>query len=303
MLVDNSKNIGKTMNSVDESTTNILQGNQLSPLDINSNSSVQPNILLRTPIFTPVARRTSTKSRSIDVNELQELEFSRNEGYESVKIIGAKLSIETDFKVWCGIIRVFQDHGYTCGQITLSFSQFAKNCGFPSKKINKELQERIDKSLNKIMTQVFSFSSRNGNKVKKYHMVQRAEYDVEENTITLTPDPSLWELYSLDHTTLLGLNIIKKLPRQDVAICLYLFIHALPQNPAPVSFQRFRTRLALTASVPEQNRSIKNALDKLIEIGYLKGDFFSKDRERYLLIHSRNRKVKLSDITPAADDA
>lgn len=285
----------------------IIDGDVFTELDINSYSSVQPNILLRTPVFTPSSRRSQTTGRKADIDELRELKFSRSEGYEQVSILGSRLSIETDFRVWCGIIKVFKDHGYTHRDIKLPFTEFAKHCGFRSKQISKPLKERIDGSLKRIMTQVLSFTKNNGKKTDHYHLIANAGYDIDENIIYLKPDEDLWELYNIDYTTLLGLGVMDLLTRQETAACLYTFIQSLPKNPAPVSFTRLRARLNLSGLEKEQNRSIKAALERLMEIGYLKGEIRTRLGERYLFIDERDpwlgRRKKLKLIKQDDPDA
>ncbi|MGR3972955.1 replication protein RepA, partial [Shewanella sp. 1180_01] len=67
---------------------------------------VQPNVLLRTGVFTPVGRRTNpndVKAQDLS-NDLVSLDICQKEGYDLVTVRGQRLNIETDFKVWCGIV-------------------------------------------------------------------------------------------------------------------------------------------------------------------------------------------------------
>lgn len=263
----------------------------------DSLSTVYPNIILRTQVFTPIARNPQKKApigRTADVSDaMRELVFARNEGYDRVVIYGAKLDIETDFRVWGGIAKAFEKVGFQPGGITLSFKEFAALCGFPSRHINTALRERIDRSLNRIMSQVISFGRDGDRATSKIHLLQGADYNLDEDWVRLVPHPSLWDLYRIDHNILLYIEHQESLRRKEVAQCLYMFIAALPASPAPISFTRLRERVALAASKPaEANRSITNALAELKKIGYLDYDIVTKNRERYVLIHQRHKRLK-----------
>jgi len=263
----------------------------------DSLSTVHPNIILRTQVFTPIARNPKTKAslgRTADVSDaMRELTFAKNEGYDRVVIYGAKLDIETDFRVWGGIALAFEKEGFKPDGITLSFKEFASLCGFPSRHLNAALRERLDRSLTRIMSQVISFGRDGGKATCKTHLLQRADYNQDGDWVRLVPDPSLWELYQIDYNILLSIELQESLRRKEVAQCLYMFIAALPKSPAPISFTRLRERVALAASKPaEANRSITNALAELKKIGYLDYEIVTKNRERYVLIHERHKRLK-----------
>ncbi|MEL4373184.1 replication protein RepA, partial [Shewanella xiamenensis] len=93
-------------------TENLYSGKLLT---ISSTTSVQPNVLLRTGVFTPVGRRTNAndvKAQDLS-NDLVSLDLCQKEGYDLVTVRGQRLNIETDFKVWCGIVLVFSKYGYS----------------------------------------------------------------------------------------------------------------------------------------------------------------------------------------------
>ncbi|WCH25195.1 RepB family plasmid replication initiator protein [Aeromonas salmonicida] len=275
----------------------IEEGALLTTVKHDSLSTVHPNIILRTQVFTPIARNPKTKAslgRTADVSDaMRELIFAKNEGYDRVVIYGAKLDIETDFRVWGGIALAFEKEGFKPDGITLSFKEFASLCGFPSRHLNTALRERLDRSLTRIMSQVISFGRDGGKATCKTHLLQRADYNQEGDWVRLVPDPSLWELYQIDYNILLSIELQESLRRKEVAQCLYMFIAALPKSPAPISFTRLRERVALAASKPaEANRSITNALAELKKIGYLDYEIVTKNRERYVLIHERHKRLK-----------
>lgn len=289
--------MNKNTEESDVYTPVIEEGAPLTTVRHDSLSTVHPNIILRTQVFTPIARNPKTKAslgRTADVSDaMRELTFAKNEGYDRVVIYGAKLDIETDFRVWGGIALAFEKEGFKPDGITLSFKEFASLCGFPSRHLNAALRERLDRSLTRIMSQVISFGRDGGKATCKTHLLQRADYNQDGDWVRLVPDPSLWELYQIDYNILLSIELQESLRRKEVAQCLYMFIAALPKSPAPISFARLRERVALAASKPaEANRSITNALAELKKIGYLDYEIVTKGRERYVLIHERHKRLK-----------
>lgn len=289
--------MNKNTEESDVYTPVIEEGAPLTTVRHDSLSTVHPNIILRTQVFTPIARNPKTKAslgRTADVSDaMRELTFAKNEGYDRVVIYGAKLDIETDFRVWGGIALAFEKEGFKPDGITLSFKEFASLCGFPSRHLNAALRERLDRSLTRIMSQVISFGRDGGKATCKTHLLQRADYNQDGDWVRLVPDPSLWELYQIDYNILLSIELQESLRRKEVAQCLYMFIAALPKSPAPISFTRLRERVALAASKPaEANRSITNALAELKKIGYLDYEIVTKGRERYVLIHERHKRLK-----------
>lgn len=263
-------------------------------LQINSATSVQPNVLLRTGVFTPVGRRTNTTElKAMDLSQdLVHLEICQKEGYDSVAVKGQRLNVETDFKIWCGIVLVFSKYGYASNIVKLSFGEFAKHCGYPSRRFDKNLRRQIGESLERIQSQSLTFRRKNAEKAVHTGMLLRAMYDGEEDIVELMADTTLWDLYNLDYQVLVSLRVLDKLPRAEVAQCLYLFFTSLPNNPHPVSFERLRERLRLETSKKEANRKIKNGIKKLESIGYIKGAFAVRNGEQYYLIDQRYKKLE-----------
>ncbi|NQY33692.1 MAG: RepB family plasmid replication initiator protein [Alteromonadaceae bacterium] len=273
-------------------------------INVNSLTTAQSLAILRLGLFTPTVRNAAENvktSRGIDVSEeFRTLEICKREGFTDISIIGLKLNIETDFRVWCGIIRAFNAHGYYDKGIAFKFTEFAKLCGFKSKQLDTKLRKRIENSLVRLRSQTIKFSKYDIDKSHIGGLISSASFDMSKDSIHIVPDASLWELYQIDHVVLLKLEAINKLPRMEAAQCLYLFISALPQNPFPISFKRLRERMLLTTPIiKEQNRTITNAIKKLIDIGYLKGQIVTKEsnmgiKERYLLIEERSQKLLLN---------
>jgi len=263
-------------------------------LTISSATSVQPNVLLRTGVFTPVGRRTNpndVKAQDLS-NDLVSLDICQKEGYDLVTVRGQRLNIETDFKVWCGIVLVFSKYGYSSNTVKLSFSEFAKHCGYPSRRFDKNLRKQIGDSLGRIQSQSLSFRRKNTEKAVHTGMLLRAMYDGEADIVELMADETLWDLYRLDYQVLVSLRVLEKLPRAEVAQCLYLYFTSLPENPHPVSFERLRERLRLETTKKEANRKIKTGIQKLESIGYLSGSFAVKNGEQYYLIDQRYKKLE-----------
>lgn len=259
----------------------------------SKDASVQPNVLLRTAVFSPVGRRGKVSSFEIKdlSHELRNLEVCKKEGYDVVTIKGAKLNVETDFRVWCGVILSFSIYGLSGSKIELKFSEFARNCGYDSKRFDSKLRRQIADSLERLQSQQLSFKRSEGVKGVSTGLLYRAEYDDDRDFVELIADESLWDLYRLDRQVLVSLKILSKLPRSEVAQCLYLYFLSLPSNPHPVSFSRIRDRLQLLSDKKEINRRIRLAIEKLESIRFLEGSFAKKNGETYYLIDKRNKKV------------
>lgn len=273
------------------------EGDKLTKLNINSSSTVQPNVLLKTPVFTPATRSKVRTGRTVDLGRIEELLVDEMEGYSNIKIHGLRLSVETDFRVWCGVVRVIQDSGYKSeGEITLPFTEFAKLCGYDVRRIDKTLRDRLKKSMTRIMTQVVEFGNKNEDMTTLVHLVSKAVLNTQNDTIKITPCPSLWKLYRMDYTTILKQKVIDALPRSELAICLYMYIQSMPEKPGVRSMTRLRERMRLTGEIKSQNRSIVNGLEKLKEIGYLRYQLVHKKRDTVLRIDARDQKLKLNDV-------
>lgn len=270
-------------------------GNRLTP---TSNSTVQPVALMRLGLFVPTLKRRGSKVESITVDasrELAELEFAQAEGYTDIRITGPRLSMETDFKVWVAIIISFSRFGSNTNTIDLSFTQFASFAGYPDKEKTTVLRTRIADSLTRLRGTTISLSSKSKKKHTVTGLLQRGQYDVEADIIRLQADESLWELYRIDHQVLLQMIVIRKLANKGSAQALYTFIESLPQKPLPLSFSRIKKRLMLTSPDAQQNRTIKKAIEELQRAGYLDATITKKEKEWYLIIHSRNPRCKVTE--------
>lgn len=244
-------------------------------LAISSSHSIQPNILIRTPLFTPIARNsnkdTSALARLDVTDELKEISLYRREGYEYASIKGERLNVRTDFKVWCGVILAFSKYGYDTDCITMKLSEFTKFCGFSTQMLNTAFRKRIKESLERIQSQKISLATKDGKKATSTSLLKKFVYDTDKEEILLEGDPDLWELYRIDRQILVSMKTLSRIPRAETAQCLYLFFASLPQKPFPVSLSRIRERLSLNMSNKEANRAIKKAIKTLEDIGYLSG--------------------------------
>ena len=263
-------------------------------LGINSASTVQPVALMRLGLFVPTLKSTS-KSKANRKNvtdateELVQLSIAKSEGYIDVCITGARLDMDTDFKVWLGIVRSMSECGVKNDTLELSFVEFVKMCGFDSRRSNKKMRDRISNSLFKLASVTLKF--RNETKGWTTHLVQSAYYDINEDIVEIKAEPKLYELYHMDRRVLLRLKAIDALQRKESAQALYTYIESLPQNPAPISMKRMRDRLNLTSNIYTQNHTVRKAMKQLKDIGYLDYTEFKRGRASYFSVHYRNSKL------------
>lgn len=273
----------------------------------NSNNTVQPVALMRLGLFVPTlkstARGRSGQMSSMDVtSELKQLALVKAEGYENIRITGARLDMDNDFKTWVGIIHAFSRFKTLGDTISLPFVEFVKLCGIPSARSSAKLRKRLDASLTRIATNTISFS----NKAGEYyvtHLVQSAGYSQKNDTVTLQADPKIFELYQFDRKVLLQLRAINALSRKESAQALYTFIESLPSNPAPISLARLRARLNLTSRPITQNATVRKAMEQLREIGYLDYTELKRGRIVYFCIHYRRPKLRPDTIPFSVPDS
>ncbi|STS93395.1 initiator replication protein RepB [Klebsiella oxytoca] len=276
------------LQEVDKTTGEVVK------LDVNSTSTVQPVALMRLGLFVPTLKSTgkskaNRKNVTDATEELVQLSIAKSEGYTDVKITGSRLDMDTDFKVWLGIIRSMSEYGVKSDTLELSFVEFVKMCGFDSRRSNKKMRDRISNSLFKLASVTLKFQS--GTKGWTTHLVQSAYYDINEDIVEIKAEPKLFELYHMDRRVLLRLKAIDALQRKESAQALYTYIESLPQNPAPISMKRMRERLNLTSNVYTQNHTVRKAMEQLRDIGYLDYTEFKRGRATYFSVHYRNPKL------------
>ncbi|ELY2473245.1 RepB family plasmid replication initiator protein [Cronobacter sakazakii] len=265
-------------------------------LTVNSNNTVQPVALMRLGVFVPKPTKNQAERSEIDASKVfSQLEIAQAEGYDNIKIIGPRLDMDTDFKVWIGVIYSFSKYGLSSNTIRLSFQEFAKACGFPSKRLDGKLRNTIHDSLGRLRDKRISFKRGNAKKSYNTGLLKTGGFDAEADVIELEADSKLWEIFQLDYRVLLQHHALKALPKKEAAQAIYTFIESLPARPIPISFERIRERLALMSSVSEQNRTIKKAIEQLKTIGYLDCTIEKKGRENFIIVHSRNPKLKLPE--------
>ncbi|HCI4386297.1 RepB family plasmid replication initiator protein [Klebsiella pneumoniae] len=276
------------LQEVDKTTGEVVK------LDVNSTSTVQPVVLMRLGLFVPTLKSTgkskaNRKNVTDATEELVQLSIAKSEGYTDVKITGSRLDMDTDFKVWLGIIRSMSEYGVKSDTLELSFVEFVKMCGFDSRRSNKKMRDRISNSLFKLASVTLKFQSET--KGWTTHLVQSAYYDINEDIVEIKAEPKLFELYHMDRRVLLRLKAIDALQRKESAQALYTYIESLPQNPAPISMKRMRDRLNLTSNVYTQNHTVRKAMEQLRDIGYLDYTEFKRGRATYFSVHYRNPKL------------
>lgn len=271
---------------------NIKAGTKLTKLNINSKSTVQPNSLLRLTIFTPSNRSAKRLMRTQDVTDvLSTLEISRQEGYDNIKIIGPRLNLAVDFKVWRGVVRVLNDDGFKKSQISMKFSEFASICGYAPKRLGSELRQQINDSLVRIRSNTLSFVKGDMEGGAVTGLLWAGYWDNKTDTVELVADARLWDLYLMDYQIILKNDILNLLSRHEVAQCLYVYLQAMPSQSREISFKRFRERLNLLSDLAMTDFLIKKGLKKLMDIGYLEGDLVKKNGTNYLLISKKNIKL------------
>lgn len=261
----------------------------------NSGNTVQPVALMRLGLFVPTLKSTARgrtgQMASMDVtSELSQLSLVKAEGYENIKITGARLDMDNDFKTWVGIIHAFARHKTIGDSVSLPFVEFVKLCGIPSARSSAKLRKRLDSSLTRIATNTISFSNKAGDYYVT-HLVQSAKYSPKTDQVTIQADPKIFELYQFDRKVLLQLRAINVLSRKESAQALYTYIESLPSSPAPVSLARLRARLNLTSRPITQNATVRKAMEQLRDIGYLDYSELKRGRTVYFIIHERRPKL------------
>ncbi|HBW2224517.1 TPA: RepB family plasmid replication initiator protein [Klebsiella quasipneumoniae subsp. quasipneumoniae] len=298
MTSENNK-LPLNLQEVDKTTGEVVK------LDVNSTSTVQPVALMRLGLFVPTLKstarsKTNRKNVTDATEELVQLSIAKSEGYNDVRITGSRLDMDTDFKVWLGIIRSMSEYGVKKDTLELSFVEFVKMCGFDTRRSNKKMRDRISNSLFKLASVTLKFQSET--KGWTTHLVQSAFYDITEDRIEIKAEPKLFELYRMDRRVLLRLKAIDALQRKESAQALYTYIESLPQNPAPISMKRMRDRLNLTSNVYTQNHTVRKAMEQLRDIGYLDYTEFKRGRSTYFSVHYRNPKLISNTKTPRNDE-
>lgn len=262
-------------------------------LNPTANATVQPVALMRLGLFVPNTdhakskNSVSTVKSTVDASEdLYHLEVVKREGYKDISIRSERLDMATDFRVWLGIIRSIYDNGTFAGKLKLPFTKFLQNCGFDSKRSNKDMKKRIDDSLMRLRGVTIQFRNDFGSLTTG--LVNSAQYNMEKNEVEIEGDDRLADLYQMDYKVYLRLKAIDHLPRKESAQALYTFIESLPKDPAPVSMKRLRERLRLKSRVAYQNHIVRKALAELKEINYLEYSEFKRGRSVYFNVTKRN---------------
>ncbi|WP_435343413.1 RepB family plasmid replication initiator protein [Enterobacter roggenkampii] len=271
----------------------IDENRQLMP---SSAATVQPVALMRLGLFLPTLKRKgqSTGINTVDASkELQKLELAQAEGYTDILISGPRLSMETDFKVWAGVILAFSKYGLDGNVIELPFSEFATFCGYSTKDKDKALRLRLADSLMRLRGTTIRFANDKAGSGEVTGLLSRGRWNEEDDVISLSADSSVWELYQFDRQVLMHLFVLQQLANKGTAQALYTFLESLPPKPIPLSFERIKRRLMLTSPNNQQNRLINKAIDELKTVGYLDGDVVKKDGEWFLIINDRTPRPDL----------
>lgn len=262
--------------------------------------TIQPKVLLRLGVFVPTLKSTDKggrKSHSIDATEsLSRLSIVEGEGYNQIQIYGPRLDMDTDFKVWVGIIYALSNKKLdNDDQLELNFADFAKYCGFETKRIDRQLKDRFDASLTRIARTNISFvKSVPGTDDRitiNMHLVESTYFDSHTGKIIIKPNSKLNTLYRVDGKTRLYLKALQKLSRKESAQALYLYLAELPPTFYRIGFDRLRERLQLTSHLGNQNATVKKALQQLKDIGFLEYSVDKEGSDYVLNILKRNNKL------------
>ncbi|BED20071.1 hypothetical protein MLU01_021915 [Escherichia coli] len=180
------------------------------------------------------------------------------------------------------------------GQLVLNFPEFAKFCGFDTKRIDKQLRERFDASLTRIARTSISFVKKKPGTDDQItinmHLVESTYYDSSTGKIVIKPNSKLNTLYRVDGKTRLYLKTLQKLARKESAQALYLYLAELPSTFYRIGFDRLRERLQLSSHLGNQNATVKKALGQLKEIGFLEYSIDKENGDYVLNILKRNMK-------------
>ena len=262
--------------------------------------TIQPKVLLRLGVFVPTLKSTDKggrKSHSIDATEsLSRLSIVEGEGYNQIQIYGPRLDMDTDFKVWVGIIYALSNKKLdNDDQLELNFADFAKYCGFETKRIDRQLKDRFDASLTRIARTNISFvksvPDTDDRITINMHLVESTYYDSHTGKIIIKPNSKLNTLYRVDGKTRLYLKALQKLSRKESAQALYLYLAELPPTFYRIGFDRLRERLQLTSHLGNQNATVKKALQQLKDIGFLEYSVDKEGSDYVLNILKRNNKL------------
>lgn len=262
--------------------------------------TIQPKVLLRLGVFVPTLKSTEKggrKSHSIDATEsLSRLSIVEGEGYNQIQIYGPRLDMDTDFKVWVGIVYALSNKKLSHdGQLELNFPEFAKYCGIESKRIDRQLKDRFDASLTRIARTSISFIKKipgtDDHITINMHLVESTYYDSSTGTVIIKPNAKLNTLYRVDGKTRLYLKSLQKLSRKESAQALYLYLAELPATFYRIGFDRLRERLQLTSHLGNQNATVKKALQQLKDIGFLEYSVEKENGDYVLNILKRNPKL------------
>lgn len=237
------------------------------------------------------------KSHCIDATEsLSRLSIVEGEGYNQIQIYGPRHNMDTDFKVWVGIIYALSNKKLDNeDQLELNFADFAKYCGFETKRIDRQLKDRFDASLTRIARTNISFvKSVPGTDDRitiNMHLVESTYYDSHSGKIIIKPNSKLNTLYRVDGKTRLYLKALQKLSRKESAQALYLYLAELPPTFYRIGFDRLRERLQLISHLGNQNATVKKALQQLKDIGFLEYSVDKEGSDYVLNILKRNNKL------------
>jgi len=116
-------------------------------LTINTNHTVQPVVLMRLGCLFLIPPNHREKIILLMLLNFSLTRERSAEGYGHMKISCPRPNLDSDFKLWTGIIWAFSRYGLTSNKIELKFSEFAKGGIFSAQRIDGRLQLSIHECL------------------------------------------------------------------------------------------------------------------------------------------------------------
>lgn len=260
---------------------------------VTKNSLVQPVSPLRLGAFIPSCRTEAMVTLNM-TEAPSSLETAEQEGCTGIKIAGSMLNYFQDSRCWTVIVHSFSISSDVLkgNRTKIPFSESTKLYGYPSKRYNTELRNKIADSLVKIRSESTRSEKNPGiTKLKVVGLLREAELGGGSGYIILGVDERLWDLYRPDHLTLLWKKPLELPTRSGMVQAFYVFSEALSQHPAPITFDRLWQRLLLNGRIVGQNRKMRTTLDMLVSTDYLKSYYLADANVPIIQITDQNPKL------------
>lgn len=163
------------MNGYNYMNDNVYIGEVIGPdcesvnnkLTVTSKATVQPVALMRLNVlFLQAGLQGHQNINRCDLCS-QDLEFSRREGYDDIRITGERLSMAIDFKVWVGIIEAFSKYGLKPTALSLLFMSLLE-CAALSLRDSIPVLEKYFRSFDQIRGKTITFTRSDSEGLQKF---------------------------------------------------------------------------------------------------------------------------------------